>query len=175
MNFMNLSSQAILIIVIVFGGSFLLMIPIAIWNNKRKKQEADFISQNNQKAILHLYASNPLINGEKVKNMEHIRGTDLQYTVALSPGSYTISAKYSFSEPNMGKNVNYSTPKPIDSVIVLEAGHEYTLAIYSYSPEQRKNYYKGDVGEDVYHQVLDISNSGIGGYTKAYIICYKEK
>ena len=172
---MNLSPQAIIIIAAVFGGSFLLMIPIAIMNGKRKKREANFVSENNHNAILHIYAERPVIDGTKIKDMEHIRGENLQYTVALSPGKHLVRAKYSCSSPGLTKNINYSTPKPIESELVLEAGSEYTLAMYFYSPEQRENYYKGDVDEAVYSQILSISGAGFGGYTKAHIICYKEK
>lgn len=172
---MHLSSHAIIIIIAFFCVGFLLMIPFFIMNNKRKKREADYVAENSFKAVLHLYGTSPVIDGQKIKDMEYIKGKDLQYTVALTPGKHVISAKYASSEPSLGKNVNYSTPKPIESEITFEAGHEYSLAIYFYSPEQRKDYYNGDVGEDVYSQALDISSSGIGGHTAAYIICYKEK
>ena len=172
---MNLTPQAMMIITAVFGGSFLLMIPFAIMNSKRKKKEAAYVSQNTQKAILHLYATSPVIDGAKINKIEHVRGADLQYTVALAPGSHNISAKYSCASVGLAKNVNYSTPKPIESEISLEAGHEYTLAIYFYSPEERYNYYEGDVGEAVYCQELTLTGSGFGGFSRAYIICYQEK
>ena len=172
---MNLSPQAIIIIAAVFGGSFLLMIPMAILNGKRKKKEASFVSRNTQNAVLHLYADSPVIDGIKIKNMEHIRGYDLQQIVSLQPGRHHIRAKYAFSEPGIGKNVNYSTPEPIESEVVLDAGYEYSLAIYTESPEERRAYYKGDAGEAVYCEMLNITGSGFGGHKTAYIICYKEK
>ena len=172
---MNLSPQAIMIIVAVFGGSFLLMIPIAMMNKKRKKKEADYISQNSHAAILHIYANDPVIDDKKIKNIDHVRGESLQYTVALSPGKHIVKAKYAISTTDLTKNINYSTPKPIECEIILEAGHEYTMAIYFYSPEQRSNYYKGDVGETVYSQELQVTGSGFSGSADAYIICYKEK
>ena len=172
---MGLTPQVIMIIAIVFGGGFLLMIPFAIMQSRRKKREAGFTMNNQDKAVLHLYAEQPVIDGSGIKELGGIRGQDLQYTVALPAGSHHINAKYTCTSVGMGKNINYKTPKPIDSEIELEAGHEYTLSIYFYSPEERRNYYNGDVGEDIYTQVLDIKGSGIGGYTKAYIIGYKEK
>ncbi|WP_424245842.1 branched-subunit amino acid transport protein AzlD [Elusimicrobium posterum] len=171
---MHLSSQAIIIITVVFGGSFLLMIPFLIFNNKRKNKQALFIENNKDKAILHLYADNPVIDGIKIKETNYIKGADLQYIAALAPGTHTISAKYTASSVGLGTNVNYKTPEAITSEITLQAGHEYTLSVYFYSPEDRKAYYKGDVGEDVYTQVLDITGV-LPTYTKAYIICYKEK
>lgn len=172
---MNLSPQAIIIIIAVFGGGFLLMIPFAIAQSRRKKKAAQFAGQSADRALLHIYGENPLIDGVGIKEMEHIRGTELQYTVALSPGRHRVSAKYECTSAGMGKNISYKTPKPIESELELMAGHEYTLAIYFYSPEQRQAYYKGDVGEDVYTQALSISGGGLGGYTSAYIICYQEK
>lgn len=172
---MNLSSQNITIIAAVFIVGFLLMIPFAIMQSKRKKKAADFVSQNEHQAILHLYAQAPVIDGQKVKEMAYVRGADLQYTVALEPGKHTVLAKYMVSEPVLGKNINYTTPKPVESEVFLEAGHEYTLSLYFYSPAQRKAYYEGDVGEDIYSQTLEISGSGLDGHKNAYIICYKEK
>jgi len=170
---MGLTPNVIWIIVAVFGGSFLLMIPIAISQQKRKKKSQNYVEQNQDKAILHIYAHSPVIDGEKIKKLEYQRGTDLEYIIALSPGTHTIEAIYQASEPSLGKNVNYKTPV-IKSDIEFEAGGEYTLAMYFYSPEQRKSYYKGDVGEDVYSEELDNKNRYLGASANAYIICYKE-
>lgn len=171
---MNLSPLAIIAIVAVFGGSFLLMLPIMMWNNKKKKKVADFSSENSHLAILHLYGDSPEIDGISIKKMQYMKGNDLEYIVALEPGKHNIIAKYTASEPGLGKNVNYSSEK-IASDIVFEAGHQYTLSMYFYSPEQRANYYQGDVGETVYCETLDVSGGGIGTYNKAYLICYLEK
>lgn len=172
---MNLSPQAIMIIAVVFGAGFLMMIPFMVAQSKRKKKAAAFSSANSQRAILHLYADAPVIDGRKIKDMEYIKGENLQYTVALPPGRHTVAAKYATTSIGMGKNINYKTPKPIEAELDLEAGHEYTIAVYLYSAEDRERYYDGDVGEAVYSQALDISGAALGGYAKAYIICYKEK
>lgn len=170
---MNLSSNAILIIAAVFGASFLMMIPIAIMQSKSKRKTKQFEHANPDKALLHIYANSAVIDGKKVKDLDSQRGSDLQSIVALSPGKHTIEAKYEASSPSLGKNVNYKTPKPILSELNLEAGCTYTIALYFYSPEQRYEYYKGDVGEAVFSQKLDIRGGGLS-YTEAYIICYKE-
>jgi len=159
----------------VMGASVLLCIPFMIMNSKKKKKAAAFIEMNKDKAILHVYGENVVIDGVKVSKMENVmrRGENLEPVVPLTQGKHTISAKYGESSVNgFGKNVNYKTPKPIESEIELEAGHEYTISIYFYSPEERESYYKGDVGETVFCQELDVKG---GGYSKAYIICYKEK
>lgn len=171
---MNLSPVSIAIIIVVFGASFLLMIPFIKWNNKIKNKAADFISQNSHQAILHLYGDSPIIDGTPINKLAKIRGSDLEHIVALTPGKHTIEAKYSSSEPNITSNVNYKSEK-ITSDILLEAGHEYTLSMYFYSPEQRASYYDGDVGEVVFSQELTIESRTIGAHNKAYIICYLEK
>ena len=172
---MNLSPNAILIIAAVFGVSFLMMIPLAIMQGRKKKKAQEYEHTNKGKAILHIYADAPVIDGRNVKDMDFQRGTDLQYIIALETGRHTLEARYSTTDISLtGKNINYKTPKPIISELNLEAGYSYTIAIYFYSPEQRYAYYKGDVGEAVYSQELDISGGGLGA-TSAYIICYKEK
>lgn len=170
---MNLSSNAIMIIAAVFGVSFLMMIPIALMQSKSKKKTKQFEHSNRDKALLHIYAGGAVIDGRKVRDLDSQRGSDMQSIVALSPGTHTIEAKYETSGSSLGKNVNYKTPRPIHSELNLEAGYTYTIGIYFYSPEQRYEYYKGDVGEAVSSQKLDISGGGLG-YTEAYIICYKE-
>lgn len=169
-----MSTQVIMIIIAVFGVSFLLMIPILIWNKKKKGKVSNFLNDNKQKAVLHLYGNNPYIDGVSLKKSNHIRGNELEYVVALDPGEHTILAKYEASQPSLGKNVNYSTKKPIESIINFNAGNEYTLSIYFYSPDERYNYYKGDVGEAIYSQKLDITGGGIGNFNDGYIICYLE-
>ena len=93
--------------------------------------------------------------------------------IPLSEGKHTIEAKYEITDLHFGKNVTYKTPKTISSEIELVAGCEYSIGAYFYSPEERRAYYKGDVGEDVYTQVLETLVAS-GGYDKVYVICYKE-
>lgn len=170
-----MSTQNIIIIVAFFAVSFLLMIPFAMWYSKKKKAVSAFSSQNRHQAVLRIYGEKVAVDGTPVnKHANFLRGDDLDYIVALPPGEHKITAKYSASQPSLGKNVNYTTPKPIETIINLEAGNEYTLSMYFYSPEQRFNYYEGDVGKTVYSQALQITGSGFGGFQDAYIICYLE-
>lgn len=155
----------IVIVAIVFGISFLAMIPFLMWNNKKKKKAEDFASQNSHQAILHIYGNSPVIDGVKIKDMEYMKGPDLEYMVSLSPGKHTIECQYESGAPKC-------TTERITSNVMLECGHEYTISLYFYSPEQRANYYKGDVGETVSCDVLRVSG---GAYSEGYIICYKEK
>ena len=167
-----MNTTTILIIVAVFGGCFLVMIPFAIFFSKKKKGVEKYKQDNADKAILHIYGGSVMVDGRRISDVEHIKGNELECVVPLSGGKHTIEAKYETTSIHLGKNVNFKTPKVISSEIEFVVGCEYTIGIYFYSPEDRKAYYKGDVGEDVYSQELDVS--GGGGYSKAYIICYKE-
>ena len=166
-----MNSTTILIIAAVFGGSFLMMIPIYIARGKKKKKVEKYKQDNTNKALLHVYGRALVVDGRRISDIEHIRGNDLEYIVPLSAGKHTIEAKYETTSIHWGKNVNFKMPKAISSEIEFEAGGEYTIAVYFYSPEERREYYNGDVGESIYSETLDVSG---GGYTKAYIICYKE-
>lgn len=157
----------------VLAASVLLSIPFMIANARKKKKAAAFVEGNRDQAVLHVYGESITIDGQKGNTLDSMRGENMQLIVTLPAGRHVVSAKYSTSSVGLGGNVNYKTPKPIESELDLEAGHEYSIGIYFYNPEERKNYYKGDVGEDISTQELSIS--GLGGYSKAYIICYKEK
>jgi len=167
-----MDSRTIMLIAAFFAASFLLMIPFYLVQKKRKKKEDGFLQDQRGMAILRLYGEGATIDGIRAKDLEHVRGEMLEQIVSLTPGTHIISAKYGSSEPGIGGNTNYKTPKPIDCEINFEAGHEYSISLYFYSPEERYNYYKGDVGEAVFCQELDIYG---GSYSKGYIICYKEK
>lgn len=158
-----MSTQAIIIIIAVFAVSFMLMIPVLIWTKKKKSKVSDFLKNNKQKIILHLYGSSPYIDGLSIKSLNYIRGNDLEYIIALEPGEHTITAKYQASQPNLGKNINYSTKKPIESIINFEAGNEYTLSLYFYSPDE---------GEAIYSQELEATGGGLGSFKNGYIICH---
>ena len=166
-----MNTTTILIIAVVFGGSFLIMIPFAIFYSKKKKKVEKYKTNNTDKALLHIYGGSVIVDGKQVSDVEHIKGNDLECLVPLSEGKHTIEAQYEITDIHMGKNMNLKTPKAISSEIEFVAGYEYTIGVYFYSPEDRKAYYKGNVGEDVYSQELEISG---GGYSKAYLICYKE-
>jgi len=163
----------ILIVAIVFGAGFLMMIPFYIAQTKRKNKEKDFLANNKDKAILRLYSDSSKIDGVDVKKLNYIKGEMLEGIVALEAGTHSFEGRFSTTSVDMGRNVNYKTEK-LKFDIALEAGHNYTLAVYFYSPEERKSYYKGDVGEDVFTLELGVTGGNIGSYTKAYIICYKE-
>ena len=54
----------------------------------------------------------------------------------------------------------------------LEAGHSYTAAMYFYSSEERKEYYKGNVGKVIAEIPLSLLPESAN--PKAYVIVYQE-
>ena len=165
-----MNQTIIIIIAVVFGGSFLMMIPIMISQRNRKKREQSFTADNVSKALLHVYGQGVKIDGKPIKQLDTIRGEQLQPIVALEPGTHSFEGTFSSSEPTLSGNKNFKTKK-LAFDLALEAGHTYTVSIYSYSPEERHSYYEGDVGEAVFSMKLDVYG---GAYPNAYIICYKE-
>ena len=169
-----MSTTNIIIIAAFFCGSFLLMIPFAIFYNKKKKKVERYKADNKDKAILHIYGGGTImVDGRRISDVEHIKGNQLECLVPLSEGKHTIEAKYEITDLHLGNNVTFKTPEPILSEIEFVAGCEYTISVYFYSPEERYAYYNGDVGEAVYTQILETSVAS-GGYDKVYLICYKE-
>lgn len=155
--------------------SIVLSIPFLIANSKKKKKEKAFVEGNVHNAILRIYGESITIDGSKPKELESMRGENMEAVVSLPAGKHLVRAKYTTTSVGLGSNVNYKTPKHIETELILEAGHEYSLGIYFYTPEERAKYYEGQVGEDVSTQVLSIGGTGQGGYSKIYVICYKEK
>jgi hypothetical protein len=155
----------------VFGASILLAIPFMLLSKKRQGNESQFKNQNKDKAILHLYSSKSKIDNADIVYFSPIKGSNGQKIVALQPGKHLFEGIFETTSIEMGKNVNIKSKK-LNFELVLEAGHTYSLAVYLYSPEQRRNYYKGEVGIDVFSLALDIE--GKGESLKAYVICYQE-
>lgn len=155
----------------VLGASLILAIPFMLLNKKRKGSEEQFIQNNRDKAILHLYCRNTFIDDADIAYLNPIKGAQGQKIVALTAGTHSVEGIFETTTTSLGKNVNLKSPK-LQFNITLEAGHNYTLSIYLYSPEDRKAYYKGDVGVDVF--TLPLSIEGKGESSKAYVICYQE-
>lgn len=164
-----MNTSILIAIAAVFGGSILLSIPFMLLSKKRKGTEKQLAENNKDKAILHLYSSKNFINGADIAYLNPIKGQNGQKIVALVPGKHTIEGVFE-TTTNMGK-VNLKSKK-LSFDLNLEAGHNYTLAVYLYSPEERKNYYKGNVGIDIFTLSLEIE--GKGESSKAYVICYQE-
>ena len=166
-----MNSTIIIAVACVLGASIILAIPFMLLSKKRKGNEAQFAQRNKDKAILHVYGSKSFIDDADIAYLNPIKGQSGQKIVALPPGRHTFEGIFETTTIDMGKNVNLKSEN-LSFSLALEAGHTYTLAVYLYSPEQRKNYYKGDVGVDVFTLPLDIA--GKSGSSKAYVICYQE-
>jgi len=92
--------------------------------------------------------------------------------VALTPGEHTIESVY-YTTDNVGTKTKNVETQPVTITIPVQAGNEYNAAMYFYSAEQRKAYYKGDVDDAVLEVELELE-SGFTANTHAYIIVYRE-
>ena len=150
----------------------LLFVRFMIVYNNRKKKAVSFVSDNNDKAIVHLYCSKAKINGRNLADFNPITGENLERVVALVPGRYTIEGVYKTTETRLNKTSNIKSEN-ISMDLDLEAGNTYSIAMYLYSPEERQEYENGKTDEFVLSVPLTIV---VGSdFIKAYIICYKEK
>lgn len=155
--------------------SVIISIPFLIANSKKKKKEEAFVKGNTHNAILRIYGESITVDGSKPKELNSMRGENMEPVISLPAGQHLIRAKYATTSVGLGSNVNYKTPDHIETEVILEAGHEYSIGIYFYTPEERSRYYEGDTGKDISTQVLSIGGTGAGGYSKAYVVCYEEK
>ncbi|MFS9144321.1 hypothetical protein [Streptococcus infantis] len=151
---------------------FLLFVVFMIANGNRKKKAVSFVSDNSDKAIVHLYCSKTKINGQNLADFNPITGENLEKVVALVPGRYTIEGVYKTTETRLNQTINIKSEN-ISMDLDLEAGNTYSIAMYLYSPEERQEYENGKTDGVVLSVPLTIV---VGSdFIKAYIICYKEK
>ena len=160
-----------LVIAAFLGLWLVLFIPFMILNAKRKKKAESFVSGNNDKAVIHLYCKNIKINGQNVSVFNPVTGEGLEKIVALEPGSYTFEGIFETTEIGLVTNKNLKT-EAVQFNLNLERGCKYSAAMYLYSPEDRKTYYKGEVGEEILSIPLTLYEGSEN--VKAYVICYKE-
>lgn len=150
----------------------LLFVGFMIVSSNRKKKAVSFVSDNSDKAIVHLYCSKTKINGQNLADFNPITGENLEKVVALVPGRYTIEGVYKTTDTRLNKTINIKSEN-ISMALDLEAGNTYSIAMYQYSPEERQEYENGKTDEVVLSVPLTIV---VGSdFIKAYIICYKEK
>ena len=160
-----------LIIAAFLGLWLVLFIPFMIVNAKRKKKAESFVSGNNDKAVIHLYCKNIKINGQNISVFNPVTGENLEKIVALEPGNYVFEGVFETTETGLGTNKNLKT-EAVQFNLNMERGCKYSAAMYLYSPEDRKSYYKGEVGEEILSIPLTLYEGSEN--VKAYIICYKE-
>ena len=155
-----------LIVAIVVGVWALLFVIMMSIQKKRQSKAADY------KTLLHLYGKKFSIDGRDLARFETVRGENLQKIVALPEGSHRIAGVYESTEVNaLGKNINLVSEK-VEFDVELEKGHSYSAAMYAYSPEERREYYKGEVPRDVLSVPLTLVKGSEN--VKAYIIVYQE-
>ena len=164
-------NQTVLIVIGVLVLWAVLMIPFMLWQKKRKEAEASFLEENKDQVILHLYCRNTYIDGQKLSAFHPVTGENLQKIVKLTPGTHTMSGICETTDTNFTHHVNLPSVQ-LTFDIAFEAGHQYTLAMYLYSPEERKNYYEGNVGVDVFSMPLALHRDSEN--IKAYVIGYQE-
>ena len=160
-----------LIIAAFLGLWLVLFIPFMILNAKRKKKAESFVSGNNDKAVIHLYCKNIKINGQNISVFNPVTGENLEKIVALEPGNYVFEGVFETTETGLGTNKNLKT-EAVQFNLNMERGCKYSAAMYLYSPEDRKSYYKGEVGEEILSIPLTLYEGSEN--VKAYVICYKE-
>ena len=160
-----------LVIAAFLGLWLVLFIPFMILNAKRKKKAESFVSGNNDKAVIHLYCKNIKINGQNVSVFNPVTGENLEKIVALEPGNYVFEGVFETTETGLGTNKNLKT-EAVQFNLNMERGCKYSAAMYLYSPEDRKSYYKGEVGEEILSIPLTLYEGSEN--VKAYVICYKE-
>ena len=169
---MNSTYTIVLLLYFFLVLWLLLFVGFMIVYSNRKKKAVSFVSDNSDKAIVHLYCSKTKINGRNLADFNSITGENLEKVVALVPGRYTIEGVYKTTETRLNKTINIKSEN-ISMDLDLEAGNTYSIAMHLYSPEERQEY-ENDKTDEV---VLSVPLTIVVGsdFIKAYIICYKEK
>ncbi len=167
-----MNSTTITIIAAVAVIWVILFIIFMNFNKKRKAGEDQFKKDHVDKALLHVYGKSVKVDGRDLDLVDHKTGQYGQLILALRPGAHTVEAVYRTTD-NVGTQTKNAVTKPVSITIDLEAGQNYYAAMYFYSAEQRKDYYKGQVDELVTEVPLGLE-SGFTANTHAYVIVYKE-
>ena len=161
------------VIFAIVGGVWLLLSAIMMSIRKKRNSKAtDYLESNADKALLHLYGKKLSIDGRDLALFETVSGENLEKIVALPEGSHRIAGVYQSTEVSaLGQNINLESEK-VEFDVELEKGHSYSVAMYAYSPEERREYYKGDVPRDVLSIPLTLVKGSED--VKAYIIVYQD-
>ena len=157
----------------IVGGVWLLLSAIMTSIRKKRNSKVEaYLTANADKALLHLYGKKFSIDGRDLALFETVSGENLEKIVALPEGSHRIAGVYQSTEVSaLGQNINLESEK-VEFDAELEKGRSYSVAMYAYSPEERREYYKGDVPRDVLSVPLTLVKGSEN--VKAYIIVYQE-
>lgn len=102
-----MSSTTIIIIVAVAVIWAILFAVFMKFNKKRQAGEQQFVQENANKAILHIYGKSVKVDGKELSTIDYKTGQYGQVIVALTPGEHTIESVY-YTTDNVGtktKNV----------------------------------------------------------------------
>ena len=92
-----MSSTTIIIIVAVAVIWAILFAVFMKFNKKRQAGEQQFVQENANKAILHIYGKSVKVDGKDLSTIDHKTGQYGQVIVALTPGEHTIESVYYLS------------------------------------------------------------------------------
>ena len=96
-----MSSTTIIIIVAVAVIWAILFAVFMKFNKKRQAGEQQFVQENANKAILHIYGKSVKVDGKDLSTIDHKTGQYGQVIVALTPGEHTIESVY-YTTDNVG-------------------------------------------------------------------------
>ena len=96
-----MSSTTIIIIVAVAVIWAILFAVFMKFNKKRQAGEQQFVQENANKAILHIYGKSVKVDGKDLSTIDHKTGQYGQVIVAVTPGEHTIESVY-YTTDNVG-------------------------------------------------------------------------
>ena len=143
---MNNTFLIIAVVVVIWAVLFVIMMS---FNKKRKAKSKEFIVNNRNKAVIHLYGKNLKIDGKDISQFESVTGENLEKIVAIEGGVHSFEGIFETTAVSItGKNINMKTEK-LQFEVELKSGHSYSAVLYDYSPEERKEYTKEDVENEI--------------------------
>ena len=157
-------TTTIIVVACVFGGSFLLMIPLMLLNRKNKSRAETFrLAALETGAIVNFYGDALVLNGVKpVKGQDYVLGEGLEKVIRLYPGVHTFRAKFSVTDARVTGNKTFTTDR-IDFELPLELGMEYIVGICDDLGEENKTIFS-----------LPLRTVELIGRTK-YLICERKE
>ena len=105
-------------------GPFLFCCIYEVQIKKRQAGEQQFVQENANKAILHIYGKSVKVDGKDLSTIDHKTGQYGQVIVALTPGEHTIESVY-YTTDNVGTKTKNVETQPVTITIPVQAGNEY--------------------------------------------------
>ncbi len=122
------------------------------------------------KAYISIFSNDIAVDGKHVLDMNNEIGENGEQIIGVWSGLHIFEGVFEAKDMIGARVVTLKTRK-LKFGINFEPNCTYRLALYLFSPEERRKYHKGNVGEDVF--VLPVTVKG--RKAEAYIICYKEE